>query len=100
MNPVFQINYGATNKVVVEMFVRLAQNMLNEELVAGVPKIVVMPNGNPKIVQLYGLSNLSSGSLCTFKLVGEDLWEVSYEDGDEKAVLTGPDIHKWFTGDY
>lgn len=99
-SPVFQINYGTKARQVTEMFARLAQNMLNEELVAGVPKIVTRDDGNVKIVQLYGQCPSTSGSMCIVKLVGDDLWEVSYDDGSEKVTLVGPDINKFFSGDY
>lgn len=92
-----QIIYGPVARQVVEMFVRLSKNMLDEDLLAGAPVLVA---GQHRIVQVYGQSPSTSGSVTTFTLVGDDLWEVTYDDGDEKAVLSGPEINKWFYGEY
>lgn len=50
-NTPVQINYGEIAVNMVNMFVRLSQNMLNPDLVAG-PLMIVA--NEPKIIQLYG----------------------------------------------
>lgn len=96
-NTPVQINYGEIAVNMVNMFVRLSQNMLNPDLVAGPPMIVA---NEPKIIQLYGQCPSTSGSLCTFTFLEDDLWLVEYDDGEGRATLQGPDVNKFFTGDY
>ena len=92
--PICQINYDSQS---ARLFALLSQNMLNEDLVAGPP---IFEPTTGIITQLYGMCPMTSGSLCTFKQLPNDQWEVSYDDGEESAVLKTDEINRWFTGDY
>lgn len=93
MDVICQINY---NPELARMFARLAQNMVNDDLMAGPPRVV----NKTTIVQLVAMCPQTSGSESTFIHLGNDIWHVSYDDGEDSAELPGPEIHRWFTGDY
>ena len=91
---VAQINYNADH---AKMFVQAANLMLRQDLVAGPPAY------NPTtgaITQLIGQCSMTSGSLCTYMPMGEEKWHISYDDGEDTALLHRDDLHKWFSGDY
>jgi hypothetical protein len=93
MSKVCQINY---NKESAALFVQLANNMANPDLVAGPPS---WDSSTGQIRQLYGMCPSTSGAVCVFTPVGMH-WHVQYEDQEESAVLALNEIPGWFTGDY
>jgi hypothetical protein len=96
MNPVIQINY---NREVTEMFVRMAGNMLVENLLAGPPVLVVRFNGNLVLKQLYYMTPLNGGARIACEHLGEDRWLVTCDDIPGKVEILGPQLNDYLNGD-